>query len=305
VTWLSSGYTVAAFCSLGSLLLVSGCAHETVSPKALDEFVVTSRNQEAKGDLTAAVERLKIALTLDPDNSVARSELGRMIIKRDQEAEKRYRSGLSLKENDPAGARREFLAALRIRSDYREALLAIKELQLESSELSIKARIKKQAATHSSSKQSPQYEESIEETYLDTAIAHYEDGNYSGAINVLMKAKNKNPNSPDIARYLNLSWYHQGITWFTKHDYRKALVSFSRVRKNFERVNDYAAKCRQLMKDEAEKLYRVGLKFFREQKLQGAIATWNQVLTIDPGHRKAREYIDKAQKLLNALQKRS
>lgn len=302
-------YGLFLLSGLAVLLLAGGCAHEAPqlppSSQALNDSVKKSHEQEFRGDLTAAVEQLKIALTIDPDNSVAREELKRLTIKRDQLAEKHYRSGITLAEKDASSAQREFLKALRIRSDYPEAVRALKELQLESSEHTIQARAKKQVAARTQQpKSTVEYEESVEATYLDTAIAFYEDGNYGAAISALQKAKSKSPRDPEVNRYLNLSWYKSGVALFNRHDYRQALDAFVRVAKRFELVEEYISKCRQALKDKAENLYRVGLKFFREQKLQGAIAKWNEVLAIDPEHKKSREYITRAQKLLDALKDR-
>lgn len=291
------------------LLLAGGCAHEApkpevVFPKPPEESIKSSSEFEQKGDLTAAVERLKIALTIDPGNIRAQEELKRLLIKRNIEAEKRYRAGLALKELNPDAARKEFLAALRIRSDYMEAVRALKDLQLEASEATLQARAKKEAASKTHPKNQPPDDVLLEETYLDTAIALYDDGNYSSAIQELQKAKSHSPNDPEVNKYLNLSWYNSGIVWFKKKEYRKALDAFAMVKKKFENVDDYIRKSRQALKNEAEDLYKMGLKFFREQKLQDAISKWNAVLAINPDHHKAKEYIEKAKKLLNALQER-
>jgi tetratricopeptide (TPR) repeat protein len=291
------------------LLFAGGCAHEAPKPtvsitKHPDESIKRSSEFEEKGDLTAAVERLKIALTVDPDNIKAQEELKRLMVKRNIEAEKRYKVGLTLKGSDPDGARREFLAAIRTRSDYMEAVKALKDLQLESSEATLSVRAKKEAASRSQPKEQGSVDEILEETYLDNAIALYDEGNFASAIQELQKAKSRKPNDPEVNKYLNLAWYNSGIAWFKKKEYRKALEAFSAVKKKFEAADDYIRKCRQAMKDEAEEIYRMGLKFFREQKLQEAIAKWNAVLAINPDHSKAIEYIEKAKKLQNALKER-
>jgi hypothetical protein len=58
-----------------------------------------------------------------------------------------------------------------------------------------------------------------------------------------------------------------------------------------------------MLKSLADEFYRAGLKFYREQKLNEAIVKWNTVLDIEPDHQKAKEYILKSKKLLQALKK--
>jgi len=180
---------------------------------------------------------------------------------------------------------------------------ALKNLQLESSEASLRARIKKQATPSPNKAQADVAEDYETVSYMDAAISFYEEGDYTSAIRELQKVRTRYPRDPEITRYLNLSWYNLGISSFNKKDYFKALDLFSNVKSDFERVNEYVKKCRQELKKNAENLYKDGLKFYREQKLQEAINKWNLVLKIDSGHQKAREYIEKATKLLETLKK--
>jgi tetratricopeptide (TPR) repeat protein len=287
-----------------ALPLVAGCAGmfgNSTFEKLPEASVQTSSIMEEQGDITLAVEELKIALTIDPDNKKAQGELKRLLEKRNFEAEKRFKAGMALRDKDPARAAKEYLAALRIRSDYPEAVAELKNLQLESSEATIQARADNKAAIAAKAK--AMEEDDDEATYLETAIAFYEDGDYTSAIKELQEAKGRYPNDPEIHRYLNLSWYHSGIIWFKKKDYRKALDAFGRVKKGFESVDDYTRQSRQALKGSAEDLYKMGLKFFREQKLSEAIGKWQAALEIEPQHQKAREYIEKARKLQEALRK--
>lgn len=283
-----------------SSIVFTGCA--THFPKPPEESIQTSSVKEEEGDITAAVEQLKIALTIDPGNKKAEEALQRLTAKRDQEAEKHFNAGMVLKASDPVRASKEFIAALRIRSDYPEAVAELKNLQLETSEEKIQARAKKEAAA--SVKTQAQDSEEEEEPYLDRAIAYYEDADYPAAIRELQKAKARHPNDPEIQKYLNLSWYNSGISWFKKNEFKKALDSFTKLNANYENVTDYIRKSRQGLKNKAEYTYKLGLKYYREQKLQEAITQWNSVLEIDPEHQKARGYIEKAKKLLEALRNR-
>lgn len=301
--------------SAAILLIAGGCAHDAPKiaeepikpPKMPDESIQKSAALEFKGDITFAVEELKIALTIDPANQAAREQLSRLMEKRDKLAEGHYKAGLALKNTNLQGAKREFLMALRIRTDYQDAMKELKNLQLESSEATLQVRAKREAAAslRSQERAKTTYEEVDEETQTDRAIAIFEDGDYAGAIQELQKAKSHAPNDPEIAKYLNLSWYNLGITLFKKTEYQKALDAFAKVKKGFESLDSYEKKCRNELKNRVEELYKQGMKFFREQNLKEAVARWNAVLEIEPGHQKAKEYIEKANKLETALKKRN
>lgn len=294
---------------LGMLLLAVGCARNEQLrsvqsfPKQPEESIKSSTVLEDKGDIAAAVEELKIALTLDPNNQKAKEQLGRLTEKRNRLAGEHFQAGMALKQTDLQAAKREFLAALRIRTDYQQAMQELKNLQLESSEATLQARAKKEAEATVRAHERGQtaYEETIEETTFDRAVALFEDGDYAAAAQEFQRAKTHAPNDHEIQRYLNLCWYNLGIAYFKKKECRKAVDSFSKVKKGFEGVDEYLRKCRSGLKHDAEEVYKLGLKFYREQKLPEAIARWHAVLDLEPEHLKAKEYIEKAKKLQNAL----
>ena len=236
-------------------LLPAGCAHN--ARQAADEAFVqrlmkSSSVLEQKSDIAKALEELKIALTIDPENDKAREELNRLLIKRDLEAEKHFKAGTAVRNSNPQAAHKEYLEALRIRSDHREALMALRELHCISSEGIVQARLKREAKVASSkghNKIQDEDEDSFSEDYsLDIAISSFEDGDYARAIREFEKMKARFPDDPDIQIYLDRSWYNTGMVWFAKKDYKKAIASFSNVRKGFGRIDEYMLKCRQSLK---------------------------------------------------------
>jgi len=239
-------------------LLSAGCVHndrQVAEEAFVQQLVKTSSTLEQKRDFANAVEELQIALTIDPESDKARRELNRLLVKRDLEAIKHFKAGVAARNSNPQAAHREFLEALRIRSDYRDALMALRELQFISSEAIIQARLKREAKAALSkghNKIQDEDEDSFSEDYsLDIAISSFEDGDYATAIREFDKMKARFPNDPDIQVYLDRSWYNTGMDWFAKKDYKKAVASFSKVRKGFGRVDEYMNKCRQGLKSPA------------------------------------------------------
>ena len=241
-------------------LMAGGCAHveKPASTAAVAEKLVeTSTTMEKRGEIVGAVEDLKVALAIDPDNTRAREELNRMLAKRNSEAEQHYRAGTAARDSNAQEARREFLNALRLNPDHAEAITALRELQLSTSEAIIQARLKKEAA-RTSAKERPKAHADDEDLDLDAysldiAVSAFEEGDYATAIREFGKMKARYPNDPDIQAYIDRSWYNQGIALFNRKNYRKALEAFSKVRKGFDNVDGYIAKCRQALKPESGK----------------------------------------------------
>lgn len=248
------------FLLLGLVLMAGGCAHvEKPAPDTAEaeKRVETSISMERRGDVVSAIEDLKVALVIDPYNKKALEELNRLIVRRNHEAEQHYRAGAAARDSNSQEARKEFLNALRLNPDHEQALAALRDLQLASSEAIIQARLKKEAA-RASTKVRPKVHAEEEEldmdTYsLDIAASAFEEGDYATAIREFGKMKVRYPHDPDIQAYLDRSWYNNGITQFNKKNYRKALDSFSKVRKGFDHVDSYIAKCREALKGDSGK----------------------------------------------------
>ena len=167
------------------LLMAAGCAHiEKQAPRAAvaKQLVENSTTMEKRGDIVTAVEDLKIALTIDPNSIKAHAELNRLIDERNRNAEQHYRAGIAASNSNTQEARKEFLAALRLRPDYSESITALRELQLATAEAIIQVRLQKEAAHTKTRLKSKVYTEEDDpdmETYsLDIAVSAFEKGDY-------------------------------------------------------------------------------------------------------------------------------
>ena len=101
-----------------------GCAtFGTKSPKQLaDEYTAKAQQYEAKGDLVAALEQYKLALTVDPENQLAQQKRKAIEPQLNKLAEEHYQAGLKFyRQGQYRPARKEFLTALRYNPDHKEA----------------------------------------------------------------------------------------------------------------------------------------------------------------------------------------
>jgi tetratricopeptide (TPR) repeat protein len=288
------------------LLPLCGIMLQACSPTLIhtppEEYLKKSASIEQTGDITAAIEELKIALTIDPGNNAAKEQLKRLSETRDKEAEKHYKTGLSLKESDYPAALREFLAALRIKPDYQVVVGELKTKQYAISESKLQSRTTAhRGSAEKKTSEKADVEEEGDYDYIGFAMSLYNNGEYQAAIGELLKARSRYPRNAEISKYLNLSYYNLGVLYYKKKDYMNALNMFSNVKRGDGKTEDYLKKIWVMLKNMADEYYKAGLKFFREQKLNEAIGKWNIVLQIDPHHQKAKEYIQKSKKLLEAL----
>ncbi|UCE56511.1 MAG: LysM peptidoglycan-binding domain-containing protein [Desulfobacterales bacterium] len=123
---------------IGIVLLITivvGCGKAGVkSPKKLaNQYTAQGQEYEAKGDLVEALEQYKLALTVDPQNQLARDKSSKIEPKLRQLAENHYQTGLAYhKKGQYVQANKEFLIALRYYPEHPEAkklLAARKELE--------------------------------------------------------------------------------------------------------------------------------------------------------------------------------
>ncbi|RJQ77354.1 MAG: LysM peptidoglycan-binding domain-containing protein [Desulfobacteraceae bacterium] len=113
---------------LGMIVLVvlhTACA--TIStdkpqPKIADNYLSAGRDLEERGDLPAALEQYELALTVDPENAVARENRERLSQKLIQMADEHYQMGMKYHGQGKYGlARTEFLTALKFHPEHSEA----------------------------------------------------------------------------------------------------------------------------------------------------------------------------------------
>jgi tetratricopeptide (TPR) repeat protein len=242
-------------CSLCVYLIFTGCAHNDGREKAfVDQNIKDSLTFERRGDLENAIEKLKIALIVDSGNANIQKKLNQLIKTRDSEATRHYKAGFDLRDSDPLKAREKLIKAIKIKGDFPQAINELRKLQLAVALASIQERVKKvakhgQGALHKKIEIVKDEEAAFVEDYsLDAAMSSFAKGDYDKAILEFTKMKNRYPDDQDIQFYLDSSWYNLGKNYFNKKDYKMALNSFTKVSKGFERVDEYTAKCRSIIK---------------------------------------------------------
>jgi len=114
--------------------LVAGCAEAPTRPPAeLPETYITKAQElEAQGDLVKALEQYKVALTVDPENQMAKEKVGQLESKLGELAEKHYQDGVAFRRKGEYNrAQQEFLTALRYNPDHSEARKMLQERAIQ------------------------------------------------------------------------------------------------------------------------------------------------------------------------------
>ena len=112
----------------------------------------------------------------------------------------------------------------------------------------------------------------------------------------VLEHDSKNSRALDLR---NASNYQMGKMMNEGKNYREALNYFSRVDPGYRDAKDLKVMTQNRL---AEVHYNTGVKYFVNDQLEKAIREWEETLTLNPNHPKARKDIDNAQTLLKKLQ---
>ncbi len=93
----------------------------------------------------------------------------------------------------------------------------------------------------------------------------------------------------------------KGKQLFAQKKYTEALQVYKEVDPLYEGVDKAINDVLAVMQKEADEYYKKGVKYFIDDNLPAAIKEWQKTLAIDPDHKKAQDYLAKAQQLLEKV----
>lgn len=120
-------YKRLIFVSILAVIVCCACVPGTTQTKKADpklaaEYIAKAHQLESQGELPAALEQFKLALTVDPENIEARENHARLSTHLKKLADERYQLGMKYHRIGKYGlARKEFLTALKFDPDHAEA----------------------------------------------------------------------------------------------------------------------------------------------------------------------------------------
>ena len=98
--------------------------------------------------------------------------------------------------------------------------------------------------------------------------------------------------------------YRMGKTQYDQKNYAAAYRSLTDLAKLAPGYEDSPALIQDSRRRLIDQHYSQGIRYYREEKLQDAIAEWRLVLELDPQHANARRNIEQSEKLLKGLEER-
>jgi len=342
---------------------------QTMPPGAVESLVAPHRTKatqlEAQGDLRLALNEWKIALTIDPKDSVSAQGKERVEKNINQAvADSMSRGREALKRGVQSDARRYFLRALALDPANKAAFDAlqddIKEIRVLNhtvrkgetlasiAELYYRDRSRLEVIWETNqlppnpklepgtvlkipeipgvpfsgpaapppprpkteSPTSPAKTEPPEEVELETnpmlseAREALERKEFTVALAGVDRYLVQNPRSAEGVELKRTVLYQQGKTALDQKKYAESYAALNQLAKlspNYQDSSSLLGRARNFL---VQDHYSQGIRLYREERLDGAIAEWRIVLQYDPNHAAAKKNIEQAERLLQGLQER-
>jgi tetratricopeptide (TPR) repeat protein len=360
-------------------LALGGCATTTTSSRpegpttassALESLVGPHRSKatqlESQGDLRAALNEWKVALTIDPKDSISAQGKGRVEERINPAiADALGRGREALKRGVQSEARRYFLRALALDPANKaafdalqneakeirvlnhtvrkgETLVSIAELYYrdrsrseviwETNQLPANPKLepgmvlkipeipgvpfagpaappREPRARADAQPDSPKAEPfEVQEAEVNPMLTEAREAldrkEFTVALAGVDKFLSQNPRNTEGTELKRTVLYQQGKLMLDQKKYAESYAALNQLAKlspNYQDSSSLLGRARNFLSQEH---YSQGIRFYREEKLEAAIAEWRTVLQYDPNHEAAKKNIEQAERLLKGLQQR-
>jgi tetratricopeptide (TPR) repeat protein len=158
-------------------------------------------------------------------------------------------------------------------------------------------------ATGTKASQGEQEPEEQIAIYRDHGIDLYYSGQYQEALVALNLALNMEPNDKTTQEYAQKSHFEYARLLFDNRDYLQAKREFEaslKYKSDCQECVAYAKKSEELYK---EMHYKRGMQYFGKQQLKEAIQEWELVRSRDPNFKRVEYLINKAETILQNIEK--
>jgi tetratricopeptide (TPR) repeat protein len=147
-----------------------------------------------------------------------------------------------------------------------------------------------------------------EETYVNPLLADakeaLEKGELSLALTDVDKLLGQNPRNAEGVELKRTVLYQQGKVMLDQRKYAESYVALNQLAKLSPNYQDASSLLDRAKSQLVQQHYNQGIRLYREEKLEPAIAEWRTVLQYDPNHEAAKKNIEQAERLLKGLQQR-
>ncbi len=139
-------------------------------------------------------------------------------------------------------------------------------------------------------------------TKLSEARSFFKTKDYEKTLAVLLEILAYDPKNKEALKMKNTSYFRLGKRFSLKRKYMQSLAMFQKVAPGYKGRKNAISDARKQIGKQTELHYRRGVKCFLNEDLPKAIEKWEEVLLLDPDHRKAKRDIQNARRLLEKLE---
>jgi len=129
-------------------------------------------------------------------------------------------------------------------------------------------------------------------------------GQFEKALAIAGEVRESDLFQKEAADIINATYFQWGHKLSSEKKYVEAIKQFSKADVDYPGASDAIADVKKMMLKQAQVHYLTGVKYFTDDQLEQAILEWEETLSLDPNHEKAKKSIADAQKLLNMLKKK-
>lgn len=131
---------------------------------------------------------------------------------------------------------------------------------------------------------------------------HLEQGRYREGLDLAQRILDNHPDNPDARQLVTDARYRLALDRVKKNRFLDARDILAAADPDHASSMHLKARVHEQLLKMAQSHYRTGVKHFINEDLKAAIAAWEQALTCNPEHEKARENIDNARHLLKKIE---
>jgi tetratricopeptide (TPR) repeat protein len=294
---------------------------------------------EKRGDLQAALLSWRVTDRLLPSDPRPQAAIQRIETLIEAEASRHYEIGLTrYQQGDMRGAQRAFLSCLAYDPHHEAALSHLKSMHEDGSDFItyetkggetpkvIAQRVYKDSnlgfviayltgmeEDHPanpglqlklpvlqgvlSSRARPAYPE----TALKEARASFQKGKYQETISAAETVLGHDPTNREAIGLAQNAYYHLGMFFFRERRYEEALWALQNVPMDYKNTGEITGRIQKYLENRAELHYKKGMAYYAEERFEEALKEWQETLRLNPNHSKARQDIQKLDRMLKQL----
>ncbi len=132
---------------------------------------------------------------------------------------------------------------------------------------------------------------------------HYQNNQFDNAISTLERAVALNPKDTTATDLLFQAHFQKALILFNQHDYLTAKTAFGKA----AALKPDCSECIQYINNSIEAYkefhYNQGIVFFGQEELKKAIASWENVMAVDPNYKDVQQNLEKATLLNDRLER--